>query len=92
MKKLLALLIATLLVLSMCSAAFADGGKIDGVIFAKKIKVLNKAEISGEINYCYFSVEDGAKIVGKCNCADDDLIETKKDEFVQTISSTTDLE
>ena len=28
MKKLLALLIATLLVLSMCSAAFADGGKI----------------------------------------------------------------
>ena len=27
MKKLLALLIATLLVLSMCSAAFADGGK-----------------------------------------------------------------
>ena len=59
----------------------ADGGKIEGIIFAKKINIMKNAEISGEINYCYLSVEDGARAVGKFSCVNEDVIENAKSDI-----------
>ena len=56
----------------------ADGGKMSGNVYAKKIKVLKNAEIDGDISYCSISIEDGAKIVCKCLCVSEDVIEEKK--------------